>query len=264
MLLFPLSLVGCPPPPQTNVLSIHFIDVGQGDAILIDMGQTEVLIDGGSKGNGADDYISAYVDGALEVMVATHPHEDHIGGLGAVLEKFEVKEVWLSGETSSSKTFTDFINLVNAENATVHMAERGGSIAVGSLIFSILNPPQPLTMDTNNNSIVLRLSFDNIDFLFMGDAEKEAEQEMLPLLFDIEVLKVGHHGSSSSSSAEFLNVTRPEVAIYMAGVGNKYGHPHQETIDALKSIGARIYGTDVNGTIIITTDGETYQVKSEK
>jgi beta-lactamase superfamily II metal-dependent hydrolase len=266
LFLILIAAAGCLPeePGVSTSLSVHFIDVGQGDSILIDIGETEVLIDGGEKGSGAANYISAYVDGALEAMIATHPHTDHIGGLPAVLAAFEVKEVWLNGDTSTSQTFTDFMASVNAENATIYEAERGDSIQVGALTFSVLNPEKPLTMSTNNNSIVLSLSYGQIDFLFMGDAEKQAESSMLSLLSDIDVLKVGHHGSNTASSPAFLNIVKPDIAVYMAGVGNTYGHPHQETIDALNNMGAQIYGTDTKGTIIITTAGATPSVQTSK
>jgi len=265
LFLILIASAGClnEQPGISTQLSVHFIDVGQGDAILIDLGTTEILIDGGEEGSGAADYISAYVDGPLEAMIATHPHSDHIGGLIDVLAAFEVQEIWWNGETSSSDTFTDFMVAVNAENAIIYQAERGDSIQVGVLTFSILNPAQPLTTNTNNNSIVLILSYGQIDFLFMGDAESQAESSMLSLLFDIDVLKVGHHGSNTASSPDFLNIVEPEIAVYMAGAGNMYGHPHQETIDALNNMGAVIYGTAVNGTIVITTDGQTCSVQTE-
>jgi competence protein ComEC len=266
LFLLLIASAGCLPeePGATTPLTVHFIDVGQGDSILIDRGETEILIDGGEEGSGAADYISAYVDGALEAMIATHPHADHIGGLPAVLAAFEVQEVWLNGDTSTSQIFTEFMDSVNAEGAAIYEAERGGSIPVGVLTFSILNPPKPSNMDTNNNSIVLSLSYGEIDFLFTGDAEEPAESSMLSLLSDIEVLKVGHHGSKTASSPDFLNATQPEIAVYMAGAGNSYGHPHQEIIDALNYMGAQIYGTDVNGTVVITTDGATCSVQTEK
>lgn len=261
-----VSSAGCMPeqPEATSSLSVHFIDVGQGDSILIDIGETEILIDGGDEGSGVAGYISAYVDGALEAMVATHPHADHIGGLPAVLAAFQVQEIWLNGDTTDSDIFDEFMAAVNAENATIYGVERGDSMQVGALNFSVLNPQKPLTTNINNNSIVLSLSYGQIDFLFMGDAESQAESSMLSLLSDIEILKVGHHGSNTASSPDFLNVVKPDITIYMAGVGNSYGHPHQETIDALNNMGVQIYGTDINGTIIITTDGLTYSVQPEK
>lgn len=247
-----------------SALTVHFIDVGQGDAILIDLEDVEILIDGGKRYSGVQDSLGPYIDGALEVMVATHPDADHIGGLIAVLDRFEVREIWLNGDSSTTQTFVDFMNSVSTENATIHEAERGNSIDMGILSFAILNPAKPLGTDTNNNSIVLSLSYGQIDFLFTGDAEEEAESSMLGLLSDIEILKVGHHGSKSSSSLQFLDIIKPEVAIYSAGAGNQYGHPHQETLDRLKQVGATIYGTDISGTIKVTTNGARYAVETTK
>ena len=255
------------PAPVEGKLNVHFIDVGQGDSILLDCGETEVLIDGGDKSPGVVSYLKNYVDGPLEVMVATHPHADHIGGLIDVLSAFEVKEIWYNGETSTSKVYSDFMSAVNAENAKVSVATRGNVIQADGLSFKVLNPFN-LKGTTNNNSIVLHLAYGQTDFLFEGDAEQEAEASMLTAsdipVPDVEILKVGHHGSRTASSPAFLEATTPEVAIYMAGKGNVYGHPHAETITALTQIGAKIYGTDINGTIIVTTDGEAYSLKTEK
>ena len=250
-----------------ELLTVHFIDVGQGDSILIDLGSTEVLIDGGDNSANIVPYLQQYVDGNLEVMVATHPHADHIGGLIDVFSAFQVDQIWYNGEASSSATYSSFINLVQAENAQVHVGKRGDSITVEALSFLVLNPCD-LSGTTNNNSLVLSLSYGNIDFLFMGDAEKEAETTMLMAsdipIPDIEILKVGHHGSRTASSANFLAATTPETAIYMACTGNSYGHPHAETILALENIGSHIYGTDINGTIKISTDGNTYNVITQQ
>jgi competence protein ComEC len=255
------------PAPVEGKLNVHFIDVGQGDSILVDLGDTEILIDGGDKSPGVVSYLKNYVDGPLEVMVATHPHADHIGGLIDVLSAFEVKEIWYNGETSTSKVYSDFMSAVNAENAKVSVATRGNVIQADGLSFKVLNPFN-LKGTTNNNSIVLHLAYGQTDFLFEGDAEQEAEASMLTAsdipVPDVEILKVGHHGSRTASSPAFLEATTPEVAIYMAGKGNVYGHPHAETITALTQIGAKIYGTDINGTIIVTTDGEAYSLKTEK
>ena len=171
------------------------------------------------------------MDGALEVMVATHPHADHIGGLIAVLDAFEVDEIWLNGDTSTSETYSQFMSAVNSEGAQVYEARRGDTIQVGNLTFNVLHPVN-LSGTTNNNSIVLSLSYGQVDFLFTGDAEQEAEASMLTegVVPDVEILKVGHHGSQTASSIQFLQVAKPECAIYMAGKGNSYGHPHQETI----------------------------------
>ncbi len=253
--------------PSLCELKVHFIDVGQGDSILIDYGETEILIDGGDKSSGIEKYLTSYVDGAIEVMVATHPHADHIGGLIGVLADFEVQEIWHNGDTSTSKTYSQFMSAVNSEGAEVYEARRGNTIEVGDLVFNVLHPVN-LGGTTNNNSIVLRFSYGVVDFLFTGDAEKEAEASMLiksdmPVP-DVEILNVGHHGSRTASSSSFLKAAHPEVAIYMAGIDNRYGHPHEETITALQAIGASIYGTDASGTVTVSTDGQTYIVQAEK
>jgi len=267
LVLIPASC-GAPPTPSPaeGELKVHFIDVGQGDSILVDLGDTEILIDGGDRSPGVVWYLNNYVDGVLEVMVATHPHADHIGGLIAVLGAFEVGEIWLNGDTSTSKTHQDFMSRVNTEGASVYEAERGNSIEVGVLTFLVLHPVRPLVDDTNNNSVVLRLSYGNVDFLFTGDAEKEAELSIpgSGLNVQADVLKVGHHCSRTSSSSQFLAAVKPQVAIYMAGVGNRYGHPHEETLSALTQAGAEIYGTDNSGTIMITTDGEAFTTQTER
>ena len=249
------------PTPEPGTLTVHFIDVGQGDSILLDFGDIEVLIDGGGKSPGVISYIDDYVDGPLEVMVATHPHADHIGGLIGVLDAFEVDEIWLNGDTSTSETYSQFMSAVNSEGAKVCVARKGDTVQVGNLIFDVLHPVN-LSGTTNNNSIVLSLSYGQVDFLFTGDAELEAEARMLTegIVPDVEVLKVGHHGSRTASSIQFLQVAKPECAIYMAGQGNSYGHPHQETIINLCEVGAEIYGTDIHGTITIMTNGVTYNL----
>jgi len=249
------------------VLKVHFIDVGQGDAILIDHGEAEVLIDGGVRESGVVEYLNDHVDGALEVMVATHPHIDHIGGLIGVLETFEVEEIWLNGDSSDTKTYREFMRLVDGEGALIHEAQLGDSIEIGSYALQVLNPAKLLPKSTDSNSIVLLLSYGDIDFLFSGDALIKAEEAMLARryfpLTEVEILKVGHHGSRSASSAPFLERVKPEVAIYMAGKDNESGYPHEETTYALGQIGADIYGTDVHGTIIVVTDGSKYTLQLE-
>jgi len=262
----PESTAPSQPTATTQVLKVYYIDVGQGDSILIDYGQTEMLIDGGDRSPGVVSDIRPYIDGALEAIVATHPHADHIGGLIAVLQQFEVKEIWHNGDSSTSNTYAEFMSAVQNEGAIINVGKRGDQIIVGDLSFTILHPANT-SGTTNNNSLVLVLSFGDVDFLFTGDAEQEAEFEMLASSVvpvpDVDILKVGHHGSNTASSQDFISATKPEVAIYMAGEGNSYGHPHQETLITLDDIGAEIYGTDVHGTIIVTTNGQTYDLQLE-
>lgn len=256
-----------PPTITTEELKVHFIDVGQGDSILIDLGSTEILIDGGGRSPGVIPYLNNYVDGAIEVMIATHPHADHIGGLIDVLSTYEVKEIWHNGDKSDSKTYADFINSIENEEAGVHVARLHDTIKVDGLSLFVHHPAD-LDGSTNNNSIVLHLAYGEMDFLFTGDAEREAEAKMMMLssvrIPEVEILKVGHHGSRTASTKDFLAITSPEIAIYMAKEGNSYGHPHDETIESLHNIGTTIFGTDVPGDIVVVTDGKNYELQLEK
>lgn len=262
---------------EEEAVDAHFIDIGHGDAILIDYGTKELLIDGGKcvtstmwgnifqngciamceREHDIVRAISGFVDGALDVVVATHPDSDHIGGLVAVLNAFDVGEMWFNGETKSSKVYQCYDKRVASEGTKVHVARRGDQIHLGDLTFNVLHPAS-LGDVANNNSIVLELFASGIRFLFMGDAEEGAEWDMLfaGLIRDIDVLKVGHHGSKNCSSEPFLNIVRPGIAVYSAGE-NSYGHPEKEAIDRLKAVGARVYGTDEHGTIVVTADGKT-------
>ncbi len=261
---------GAPAPALTNApaqLQVHFINVGQGDAILIDYGTDEVLIDGGEASPGVVPYLRKYVDGDLEAMVATHPHEDHIGGLIDVLQSFQVDNIYWNGETATTKVYGDFMALAKAEpKASLQQLQRGDTINVDGLAFAVLNPPGPSFKETNDNSIVLKLNYGGTRFLFEGDAQQEAESSMLAagLNMAADILKVGHHGSRSSSSMPFLKAVSPQIAVYMAGINNSYGHPHAETLVALNQVGAQIYGTDIHGTIVVATDGQKYTLTTEK
>lgn len=244
----------------SGLLVTHFIDVGQGDAILIDYGTYEMLIDGG-RGSNCASYIQTYVDGPLEVMVATHPDADHIGGLDDVLDSFDVEHIWLNRDTGGTQ-YDAFMDKVSVEGAQIHEAQRGDLITLSTLTFDILHPVLPLGSDKNDNSIVLRLSFGEVDFLFTGDVEKGAEASMVTsdLIDDIDILKVSHHGSDSSSTESFLGAAQPEVAICSAAKNNTYEHPTQEVLCRLHNAGATIYGTDVHGTILVVTNGTAYCV----
>ena len=262
-LLLVLTLSGCDlfNKPPSGTLGVHFIDVGQGDSILIDLGETEVLIDGGKKNTGADEYIRPYVDGPIEAVIATHYDSDHIGGLLSVFNDYSVNAFWYNGQTTDSDAFTDMMNKISELNITIHVVVKGDTIQVGTLNFQVLNPQQPLGSEPNHNSVVLDLTYGKTDFLFMGDADKQAEVDMQSSLHDVDILKVGHHGSDTSSSMDFLNIVQPEIAIIMVGLVNSYNHPSQVTIDALNAIVTKIYRTSTCGTIVVTTDGDTYSVK---
>ncbi len=256
-----------PPSPTLNEskLKIHYIDVGQGDAILIDYGTDEMLIDGG-RGFDCARYIRSLVDGPLEVIVATIPHIDHIGGLSHVLDSFDVEQIWLNEDFACITQYTDFIAKVSAEGANVHQAQRGTKINLNTLTLEVLRPAMPLFCNPYDNSIVLKLSFGNVDFLFASDIQSQGEAAIVAagLINDIDILKISNHGSKYSTTTSFLEAARPEIAIYSAGPNNTYNRPSRETLIRLKDAGATIYGTYIHGSIVVVTDGITYDVKPAK
>ena len=252
-------------PPAS--VEVDFINVGQGDAILIQSSDgTNVVIDGGEQGSGELQYLQSKKVSKIDLMFATHPHSDHIGGLVDVLNAIPTSEVVTNGQAHTTGVYEKFLDGIANAKAEYVEAKRGDTVKAGSLTFEVLSPVTAVGDDLNNNSLVLRLVVGKVVILFTGDAQTDAEGSMvaagLPLKADI--LKVGHHGSTTSSSATFLNLVRPAVAVYMAGLNNQYNHPRPETLAALTAIGAKIYGTDVNGTIVVTTDGNSYQVKTAK
>ncbi|HEU4326736.1 MAG TPA: MBL fold metallo-hydrolase [Roseiflexaceae bacterium] len=252
-----------PPGDGDGLLRVHFIDVGQGDSVLIETpdGHT-MLIDGGYGGSGALEYLRQQGIAAIDVMVATHPHADHIGGLVDVLRAMPVGAVWTSGASHTTATFEQFLDAIAEARAPYHEARRGERIAVGELSAEVLRSV-PEAHELNDTSLVLRLEHGRVSFLFTGDAERPSEDELLREARErlpATVLKVGHHGSATSSSPAFLEAVRPEVAIYSAGRGNSYGHPHASTVRGLEAVGARVYGTDTGGTVVVSSDGSSYRV----
>lgn len=268
VLVLLLTVFGCRQAPEAHTdLRVHFINVGQGDSILIQGPAGEnVLIDGGEREPGVVSYLKKQGVKNLHAVVATHPHTDHIGGLIAVLKEIPVSQVWINGQAQTTKTYEDFLNALDKSGAGFNEARRGGKIVAGGLTFDILNPKPPFTENMNDNSVVLRLVYGQVSFLFTGDAETTAERGILSYTADLKttILKLGHHGSRTATSEAFLKAVQPEVAAYMAGEGNSYGHPHKETLTKMKQWNTRVYGADVNGTIVVSTAGTSYSVQTEK
>ncbi len=257
-----------PPAPTAGAeLAVHFVDVGQGDAILVRTPEGKVMvIDGGPRQSGLVAYMRKVGVQQVDVMVGTNADADHFGGLVDVLNALPVKEVWVSGQPNTTVTFERFVDAVAKSGAKGVTARRGDVIRLGGMEARVLHPVDPLFTDRNNNSVVVRLEFGKVSFLFTGDAERKAEESMLSAGVPLRstVLKVGHQGSRTSSSPPFIVVIRPEVVVYQAGSGNSYGHPHKETLRTLAAAGVRVYGTDTRGTIVVRTDGQTYQVTTER
>jgi competence protein ComEC len=242
---------------------VHFIDVGQGDAILIDKGDTDILVDSGPTSTDVLAYLQGQGVADIDLLVATHPHADHIAGVPDVLAQYEVSEIWVNGDTATSQTYQNFAVAVAAEGATVRQMTRGYTTQMDGLGIAVLNPTAQRTGDPNEDSVVIRLTCGELSVLLTGDATSNSETSMLAdagLVLDADVLKVGHHGSSTSSSPAFLAAVTPEDAIISVGTGNTYGHPAEQTLDRLAAAGATVYRTDLDGTVVLTSDCGTYSI----
>ncbi|MCM2466200.1 MBL fold metallo-hydrolase [Methanoculleus oceani] len=246
-------------------LVVHFIDVGQGDSILIEFRDKTMLIDAGERGMG--ERVIAYLEERnverLDVVVATHAHSDHIGGLYDVVSAYPVGRFVDAAQPHPTATYENLLVLVEEQGIPYTAAERGQAIALDpDLEILILNPtPQPLG-DINEDSVVLKVTYGDISYLFTSDAGNPAEESMIEagLDLDADVLKVGHHASRYASSADFLAAVSPAISVIPVGEGNDYGHPHEEAVERIEATGSRIYRTDLDGTVIVATDGRALTV----
>lgn len=238
-------------------MKIHYIDVGQGDAELIQIGDKNILIDAGTSDKKALNYLKSLGITTLDYVIATHPHEDHIGSMDDVINTFNVGTFYSPKVTTTTKTYENMINALKSKNLKLTVPKVGDQLTIGNATLTFLAPNSATYEDLNNYSIVVRLKYGNNSFLFDGDAETLSEGEILAKQLDIQadVLKIGHHGSDSSTSQEFLNKVNPKYAVIEVGKDNDYGHPRQDVMDRLKAANIQVYRTDENGTIIATSNG---------
>jgi DNA internalization-related competence protein ComEC/Rec2 len=249
----------------TNLLKVHFIDVGQGDAILIQTpaGQN-MLVDAGENDQGdvVVNYLIAQGVKELDIVVGTHPHSDHIGGLDTVINHFPVKYIYMPKATNNTESFRDVLTAVKNKGLKISTAKAGVVLPLEGVDCRFIAPVKDSYEELNNYSGVIRLDYGSQSFLLTGDAGTESEAQMLSSGIAIKstVLKVGHHGSSTSTSTKFLKAVAPQYAVIMVGRDNPYNHPHNQTLTKLTETGIKIYRTDQNGTIVFTTDGKDMRI----
>lgn len=244
-------------------IKVHFIDVGQGDSIFLELtANRTMLIDASeSKYSGTIiNYIKNLGYKKIDYVVATHPHADHIGGMEDVIRTFDIGSVYMPKVSTNTKTFESLLKTVQSKNLKINTAKSGVKIIdENDISIKVLSPVADQYNNLNDYSVVLKLTYKNSKFLFMGDAEEQAE-ELITDDVSCDLIKLGHHGSSTSSSIEFAKKTKAKYAVISCGEGNSYGHPHKETLDRFTALGAVIYRTDVNGSIIATCDGNNISI----
>lgn len=245
---------------------IHFIDVGQADCIFIQLadGKT-ILIDGGNKDDAAviDNYLQSLKVEKIDYLIATHPHEDHIGSLPFIIKNYDIGAVYMPKVTANTKIFEDLLNAIKAKGLKINTAAAGVKLIDSQdTKLSLLAPNGTQYDEANEYSAVAKLVYKNTSFLFTGDAEAVSEKEMLKAGYDVkaDLLKVGHHGGRTSTNIDFLRRVAPKYAVISVGKDNDYGHPHKETLDRLQQFGIQVFRTDELGTIVVTSDGSKISI----
>lgn len=251
-------------------LTVHFIDVGQGDSILLTCDGESMLIDGGGSeaGETVVRYLKAQRVNHLDVLVATHPHRDHVGGLDTVVQSFPVKTLYTPVTEDDNSFFQDLKKACKAASVKLTVPKADATFPLGSATVTVLGPRgkyQNLE-NVNDMSIVLRVDYGEKSFLFTGDAEYDEETSILDAgcKVDVDVLKAGHHGSEDSTGSRLLHEAMPDYCVISCGTGNQYGHPHDNLLSRLRDANVETYRTDEQGTVVCITDGKTLRFTTEK
>lgn len=241
-------------------LKIYFIDVGQADSILLEQNGKFMLIDAGNNDDSelVVNYLKEKGVQKLDYVIATHTHEDHIGGLDTVINNFDQDKIMFPKVTSTTKTFEDFVIAVKGKNKKLYAPKSGEKFTFADSTFEVLAPNSDSYEDGNNYSIVIKLTYKEKSFLFTGDAEKISENEILTKGYNLksDLIKIGHHGSSSSTSDKFLKSVNPDYAVICVGKDNSYNHPNKSVMARLKKYGIKVYRTDEQGSITVISDGK--------
>lgn len=254
-----------------NKMIIHYIDVGQGDCILIQVNNKNLLIDSGPSTNRKDllNYLKKINIKKFDYIIATHPHDDHIGNMDTIIKRYDVEEFYSPKVITSSDTFDSLISALVDKNLKINVLKKGtNQINLGkNTTFKVLSPSKDFTSDNlNNYSPIIKINFLNNSFLFTGDAETSDENLVLFENNDLnaDILKVGHHGSSTSTSLDFLNLVNPSVAIISVGKNNSFGHPSNEVLSLLDKSNIKTLRTDISGNIIVISDGKNISITNIK
>ncbi|WP_300259504.1 ComEC/Rec2 family competence protein [Clostridium sp.] len=247
-------------------MSVTYLNVGQGDSELIQVNGINMLIDAGTNA-GANELVKDLKNRGIktiDIAIATHPHEDHIGGMDEVLENFDVKSFYAPKVAHTTKTYENMLKAVKNEGLKIKQIKEGTKIDLGKdTKVEVYSPVKSEYEELNNYSPVMKISYGQNSFMFTGDAESLVEKEILSENKNLksDVLKLGHHGSHSSTSEDFLKAVDPSIAIVSCAKDNKYGHPHKETMSNLKKAGVTVYETFRDGDITISSDGKNLDVK---
>ena len=247
------------PVTQEDMLEVHYIDVGQGDATLIKCGEHAMLIDAGdyTKGSAVWAYLLKQNVDKLDYVIGTHLDADHIGGMDVVITKFDCGVILVPEYEKDTRSSEELFDAIESKSYHNTLPKVGDTYQLGDAVFAILAPKKEYYEKENNYSIGIRLVYGQNSFLFVGDAQEESEEEMLMSGQELKtnVLKVGHHGSSSSTSEEFLHEVAPAYAVISCGEGNDYGHPHAAVLNLLRREGVRVFRTDEQGSVVAYSDG---------
>lgn len=254
--------------PENSNFEVHFIDVGQADSALIECDGETMMIDGGNVAD--SNVVAAYLKKEdvteLNYVVCSHAHEDHVGGLSGALSVTKADNIYAPKTEANTKAYKNFKKKAEEQNVEIKHPNVGEKIQLGSSTVEFLGPVDENGKDLNSTSIVLKITYGNTSFLFTGDAESDEEEEILNSGADLKstVLKVGHHGSRTSTSYPFLREVMPQYAVISVEKGNSYGHPNEETLSKLSDAGVEVYRTDESGDIVMTSDGNSINIVTSK